>query len=132
MRSQRENRAGLTLIEVLLSITILGIGAGVILTATARCLAVVSSAHHYSTAQRLIAQVGAEQPLTRGMIREGRDSGTFRDERTYRWEREITESEQEEREGLFTIRTRVSWSERGRNRYEESVTWIYIPPEDRW
>lgn len=132
MKRRRGKKTGLTLIEVLLSITILGIGAGVILTATARCLAVVSNARHYSTAHRLIAQVGAEQPLTRGMIREGRDSGTFRDERAYRWEREITESEQEEREGLFTIRTRVSWSDRGRNRYEEAVTWIYIPPEDRW
>lgn len=126
----RKNTHGLTLLEVLLAIAILGVGAAVLLTAAARCMSVVSRARHYSTAQRLIHRVGAENPLSRGMIDTGRASGTFSDEPAYRWERELTESEQEEREGLFTLRTRVSWSDRGQDRYEETVTWIYIPPEE--
>ncbi|MGE4490137.1 MAG: prepilin-type N-terminal cleavage/methylation domain-containing protein [Kiritimatiellales bacterium] len=123
-------KAGLTLIEVLLAVVILGIGAGVLMLATARCLAVISKSRHYSTAQRLIQQVSAEHPLTRGMVEAGRDSGEFDNEENYSWEREITEPEDENREGLYTVRTRVSWSERGKASFEEVVTWVYIPPEE--
>ncbi len=121
-------KAGLTLIEVMLAIIILGIGSGTLMLATARCLAVVTKARHYSTAQRLIQQVGAENPLSRGELRDETASGDFDD--GYRWEREILESEDENREGLYTIRTRVSWSQRGKECYEEIVTWHYIEPEE--
>lgn len=122
-------RAGLTLIEVLLAMVILGIGSGVLLLATARCLAIVSKARHYSTAQRLILQTDAMQPLNRGEIRPGTESGTFDNAPGYKWEREITEPDDENRKGLYTVRTRVSWSDRGRETFEEVVTWHYIKPE---
>ena len=119
---------GLTLIEVMLSIIILGIGSGALMLATARCISVVSKARHYSTAQRLILRVGAENPLTRGELRDEIESGDFDD--GYKWEREVVESENEDREGLYTVRTRVSWSTRGKERFEEVVTWHYIEPEE--
>ena len=122
-------KKGLTLIEVLLAVAILGIGAGVLMLATARCLAVISQSRHYSAAQRLILQVGAEHPLTRSTIEAGSESGSFDDEPDYTWSREITEPENENRKGLYTVRTRVSWSDRGRASFEEVITWHYIPPE---
>lgn len=125
-----QRKKGLTLIEVLLAVVILGVGAGVLMLATARCLAVVSKTRHYSTAQRLILRVGAEHPLTRAEIDAGSESGDFHDEPGYTWEREISEPEDENREGLYTVRTRVIWSDRGRNSYEETVTWHYIHPEE--
>ncbi len=125
----RQSAMGLTLIEVMLAIVILGIGSGTLMLATARCLAVVTKARHYSTAQRLIQQVGAENPLSRGELRDETTSGDFDD--GYSWEREVTESEDENREGLYTVRIRVSWSQRGKERYEEIVTWHYIEPEER-
>jgi len=124
------SRRGITLIEVLLAVVILGIGSGVLLLATARCLAIISKSQRYSTAQRLIGQVGAEHPLTRAEIEAGKESGTFDDEADYRWEREITEPEDENRKGLYTVRTRVSWSDRGRDSFEEVITWHYIKPEE--
>jgi prepilin-type N-terminal cleavage/methylation domain-containing protein len=124
-------RRGLTLIEVLLAVVMLGIGAGVLMAATSRCLAVVVKARHYSTAQRLILRVGAENPLTRGEIDPGTETGDFSDTPGYTWEREIIEPEEEYREGLYTVRTRVGWSDRGREAFEETVTWLYIPQEDR-
>lgn len=124
------SRRGITLIEVLLAVVILGIGSGVLLLATARCLAIISKSQRYSTAQRLIGQVGAEHPLTRAEIKAGKDSGSFDDEADYRWEREITEPEDENRKGLYTVRTRVSWSDRGRDSFEEVITWHYIKPEE--
>ncbi|MBI9020785.1 MAG: prepilin-type N-terminal cleavage/methylation domain-containing protein [Verrucomicrobia bacterium] len=121
-------RAGLTLIEVMLSIVILGIGSGVLMLATARCIAVVSKARHYSNAQRFIFQIGAEHPLTRGEIDAGIESGEF--DGGYEWEREVVEPEDENREGLYTIRTRISWSTRGKECFEEIVTWHYIPVKE--
>jgi len=47
-----------------------------------------------------------------------------------RWEREIIEPEDEYREGLYTVRTRVNWSTRGKERFEEIVTWHYVTPEE--
>lgn len=120
--------AGLTLIEVMLAIVILGVGSGVLMLATARCLAVVTKARHYSTAHRLILRVGTENPLTRGEMDAGIESGDFED--GTRWERKVIEPEDENREGLYTVRTRVSWSTRGKERFEEIVTWHYIEPEE--
>lgn len=130
--SRKRSRRGLTLIEVMLSIVILGIGTGVLLLATAKCLAIVTKSQRYSTAQRLIQQVGAEHPLTRSEIEPGTESGRFDDEEDYRWEREIIENEDENeyRKGLYTVRTRVIWSDRGQNSFEETVTWLYITPEE--
>lgn len=125
----KQFKSGMTLIEVLLAVAILGVGAGVLMMATARCLAVISKSRHYSTAQRLILQVGAEHPLTRGSIKVDSDSGRFDDDPDYTWERQITEPEDENRKGLYTVRTRVSWSDRGKTSFEEVVTWQYIPPE---
>ncbi|MBC8206800.1 MAG: prepilin-type N-terminal cleavage/methylation domain-containing protein [Kiritimatiellales bacterium] len=119
--------AGLTLIEVMLAIVILGVGAGTLLVATARCVAVATKARHYSAAHRLMLRVDVENPLTRGEIEDGVESGTFDDR--YSWEREILESENEDREGLYTIRTRVSWSARGRDAFEEAVTYLYVSPK---
>lgn len=123
-------KAGLTLVEVMLAIAILGIGAGVLLTATSRCMAVATRAQHYSRAQRLMLRVEAENPISRGRdeIDTGTDSGTF--ENGYKWEREITESDAEGREGLYTVRTRVSWSSRGNESFEEIQQYLYIRPDD--
>jgi len=123
-------RRGLTLIEVMLAVVILGIGAGVLLLATARCLSIVVKSQRYSTAQRLIGQVDTEHPLTRAKIEADTESGTFDHDPDYRWEREISESENENLKGLFTVRTRVSWSDRGRSSFEEVNTWRFIRPEE--
>ncbi len=124
------NSRGLTLIEVLLAVAILGVGAGVLMLATARCLAVISQSRHYSAAQRLILQVGAENPLTRADLEVKSESGKFSDDPDYTWEREIIEPENENQKGLYTVRTRVRWSDRGRESFEEVVTWHYIQPEE--
>jgi prepilin-type N-terminal cleavage/methylation domain-containing protein len=119
---------GLTLVEVMLAVVILGIGSGALTVATARCISVLIKARHYSTAHRLIYQVEAENPLSRGEVDDGTTSGTF--DNGYTWEREITESDDENREGLYTVRTRVSWSATGKKSFEEIITFHYIEPEE--
>lgn len=123
-------KKGLTLVEVMLAIAILGIGAGVLLVATSRCMAVATKTQRYSRAHRLMLRVKAENPISRGRdeIVTGTDSGTFEDD--FSWEREITESDAEGREGLYTVRTRVSWSARGKNAFEETRHYLYIRPDE--
>ncbi len=113
----------------MLAVVILGIGAGILLLATARCLSIVTKAKRYSTAQRLVLQVGAQKPLARANVEAGSESGDFDDTPGYTWERVITESENENQKGLYTVRTRVKWSDRGRDSFEETVMFHYIPPE---
>jgi len=125
----RQSTIGMTLIEVMLAIVILGIGAGTLLVATARCMAVATKSRHYSTAHRLLLRVNTENPLTRSEVDDGTESGTFED--GYSWEREIIENENEDREGLYTVRTRITWSARGRNAFEETTSYLYIPPEEK-
>jgi prepilin-type N-terminal cleavage/methylation domain-containing protein len=124
----RQSRMGLTLIEVMLAIVILGIGAGVLLVATSQCMSVATKARHYSRAHSLIFRVKAENPLSRGEVEDGLESGEFED--GYTWEREITESETEGREGLYTVRTRVSWSMSGTTSFEEVTEYHYVRPSD--
>jgi len=123
-------KRGLSLIEVMLAVVILGIGSGILLLATARCLSIVTKSQRYSTAQRLILRVGAEHPLVRVSIEAKSESGRFDNDPGYTWKREIIEPEEESRKGIYTVRTRVSWSDRGRESFEEVVTWHYIPPEE--
>lgn len=121
----KSTRRGLTLIEVMLAVVILGIGSGVLLVAISRCMAVATRAKHYSHAQRLLLRIEAEHPISRNEIDEGTESGTFRD--GYRWEREIVQSEAEGREEIYTIHTRVSWSARGTDSFESTTVYRYIP-----
>lgn len=124
----RSSKTGLTLLEVMLAVVILGVGSATLLVATARCMAVAVKARHYSTARLLMKQVEAENPLTRSRLREGTESGSF--DEGYEWEREISALEEEGREGLYRIRTRISWSMRGRQAFEELTTYRFILPED--
>lgn len=123
-----KKRTGLTLIEVMLSIVILAIGSGILMVAIGRCMAVATKAQHYSTARHLLLQVETENPITRADLSEGTESGSIDD--TYSWEREIIKNETEERDGLYTIRTRIGWSARGKDAFEEVTEYRYIKPED--
>ena len=126
----RRPRSGLTLVEVLLALAILGAGLVVLVATASRCLAVARQAKQYETARLLLDRVDLENPLQlEEEIEAGTEEGRFEgDYRDYRWTRVIQEMwEEEEDEGLFQVTTRVSWSDRGHNAYEETVTFLYAP-----
>lgn len=117
--------AGMSLIEVLLALTILGAGVVILVTGAARSLSIARRAQHYSAAQHLLAVVDLELPvLTAGELEQSPESGTFEPPyELYRWERtaEIFGPEQDQ---LFLVRTRVFWSDRGSETSEEIVTLV--------
>ncbi len=138
VRSQRSEvggcvtrRAGLTLVEVMLALAVLAIGLTALISAASRCLSVVRQSRSYATSRNLLTRVELEKPLVlEEEIQAGSDSGGFGfDFPGYRWTREIEVVGKDE-EGLFLVRTRVYWSERSQEFFDEVITYLYKPEEE--
>lgn len=126
-------RAGMTLIEVLLAITILGLGLSALLVGSTRCLAVVRQARNYETARRLLPRVEIESPLDPDDegLKEQEESGDFKPGETgFRWRRTVLQIGEKE-DGLFEIVTQVTWADDGRASQETLTTWKYEPKAAR-
>lgn len=110
---------------------ILGIAGVVLVTAASQCLAVVRAGHLYSQAHALLQRVELENPLFLEEIQPGTEEGRFPDPDLSRfaWRRDI-EVVGEETEGLFEVRTRILWSDRGRKGFEEIIYYRFAPEED--
>ena len=117
----------MTLIEVMIAMIILSIGASSLLMAMSRCLSVVRTARSREVARSLIARVDLENPIESVDMEELTESGTFEDAEGYVWFREILMVDQEERPGLLLVTTRVQWAERGRDAFEEVTIYRYAP-----
>ncbi len=133
MTARAGGRAGLTLIEVLIAAAILGVGMTALLTASSRCLAVMRAAKQYQEAQWALNLGELEHPVL--MVTSG---GLEIDPET-QWAvsatrygngliftREVEEAHPEEEDGLYLLRTRVSWSRDERSGYEEIVRYVFV------
>jgi len=124
-------KAGLTLIEVMLAMAILSLGLVVVVEGVGRCLAIARAARLYNQAHALLPRVELMNPLLNVELQPGVErgsfDGTFSD---FSWEREISMIGEEEDDRLFEVRTRVSWSARGKKAYEEVVEYRYSPLDE--
>jgi len=125
-------KSGMTLIEVLLAVVILGTALMALVEGASRALAVVRQARNYEQARRMLGLVEAENPLRlEDEITAGQDSGGFTGGPSgWSWVRIIEDfgAEDEEQEGLFQVTTRVYWSQSGDRRgMEETVQMLYVP-----
>ena len=130
MRGDR--RAGMTLVEVMLAVVILGISLGALVEGASRALAVVRQARNYEQARHMLGRVDAENPLRLlDEIEAGEESGTFEGGPAgWSWTRTIEDfgAEDEEQEGLFRLTTRVTWGREGERRgMEQTVQMLYVP-----
>lgn len=131
-RGQR-SRAGLTLIEVLLALAILGVGLSVLVASAGRAMSVVKQVRHFTTARHLLDILDLEQPIEDLAALMGiTESGGFESPNdAYSWERSVEpmiNMEDEETE-YFIVRSRILWSDRGRSSFEERVTGQYAVVE---
>jgi len=117
----------MTLIEVMLAMIVLSIAAAGLLLGMLRSLAVVKTARNRETARSLVARVDIEYPIESVDLDDMSESGTFEDNEGFIWYRDIEMVDQEERPGLFIVTTRVQWSERGREAFEETMIYRYAP-----
>ncbi len=127
MNGKPTSKIGMTLIEVLIALIILSVGVSSLMVAMTRCLAVVRTARNRDVARNLLRQVNVENPIDRKTIEETFDSGQFEDHDGFTWNREILMVDEEERPGLFLVTTRIQWSERGKDAFEEVIEYKYAP-----
>ena len=122
---------GLSLVEVMIAVLIMGIGISSLVAAATKSLAVAQKAREYETVRRLIGQVDLEVPIDLEEIDEGvetgRFSGRFSD---YSWKREIEELEADELQ-MYLVTTSVSWSDRGQQVTETVRTYVHGPSYER-
>ncbi|MCK5675716.1 MAG: prepilin-type N-terminal cleavage/methylation domain-containing protein [Verrucomicrobia bacterium] len=127
MKSIPASKKGMTLIEVLIAMVILSVGVSSLMLAMSRCLAVVRTARNRDVARGLIQRVDIENPIESADMEEFSESGDFEDTEGYTWFRETLRVDEEERPGLFLVTTRIQWSEKGRDAFEEITIYKYTP-----
>jgi len=116
--------SGFTLVEAVLALAILSVGVFVLVEATAKCLSIVRLSRDYQNVRMVLGQGDGEHPL-RGTnsIEENTVAPVEYDGYTYSRELEPIDGEKK----LFLVTTRVAWSEKGRESYEEMVSYLYCP-----
>lgn len=131
IHAHHRSRAGLTLIEVMLTMVILTIGGIVLISSVSQCLAVVRAARLYNHAHTLLARIELEHPLFDEDVQVGTERGRFSGAEygNFEWMR-VTEVVGDEEDRLFEVRTRVSWARRGQTGFEEVTYYRYAPEED--
>ena len=129
--AKAKSRCGLTLIEVLIAIAILGAGLAVMMTGASRCLAVMKVARNFQTVQWTLGLALAEHPLF--------PTNTLKDievsPQDYKgmiFERTVDEKKDTKNDdGLYVVRTSVGWKDRGRTWHEEMVQYVYLTEDQR-
>ena len=118
---------GLTLVEAVLALAILSIGIFILVETTAKCLAVVRLSRNYQTARAALDRGESEYPLHgTNSIEQNEVAGV--DYNGYVFSRALQPVEGETR--LYTVITRVRWSETGHESGEELVSYVYCPNEE--
>ena len=126
---RRRDCRGMTLVEVLLAAFILGVGLMVLVTASSRCIAVLRRASLFQAARWALDRGEADNPLVRtnDVMTLAVKAESVAEGLTY--SREIEEDENED--GLYVVRARVTWSRDGREFNEEVVRYMLEDPNDR-
>ena len=114
---------GFTLVEAVLALAIMTISAVALLAAASRCLAVARVARNYQTAVSVLNIGEMEHPLiaTNEVFENVVEPVTY--ENGFVFSRTVEAREDEE--DMFVVRTRVSWSARGKDAFEEVATYLY-------
>ncbi len=123
-------KSGMTLIEVLMALAILAISAGVLMTATSRCLAVVSNAKNYYEARRILETGELDYPLLVVQKKNEKELkalnlnvGPIEYPRNFSYQR--TSERDPDKEDLMIVKSRVSWSAKGNQASEEVTSYLY-------
>ena len=117
--------SGLTLIEVVLSVSILSLGLVILLTAVTRCLAVINAAGKYQKVSAVLSQAEAEYPVEAAADIEGLNVEETPYPGGFVYTRKVDEKEDDEEDGLWVVRSRVAWSEKNREMGEEVVRYVF-------
>ena len=120
---------GLTLVEVLLAVAILGAGLTIRLTGAARCVSVMKVSKKYQEARWTLQRGELEYPVS--VTNEIEDikvsPQTYPNGLTFERDVDDEPTAEEEQDGLYVVRSKVTWTEKGRELSEELVRYVYHP-----
>jgi Tfp pilus assembly protein PilV len=120
---------GLTLVEVLLAVAILGAGLTIMLTGAARCVSVMKVSKKYQEARWTLQRGELEYPVS--VTNEIEDikvsPQTYPNGLTFERDVDDEPTAEEEQDGLYVVRSKVTWTEKGRELSEELVRYVYHP-----
>ncbi|MBT3294792.1 MAG: prepilin-type N-terminal cleavage/methylation domain-containing protein [Verrucomicrobia bacterium] len=122
-------QSGFSLIEVVIAAAILGVSLTVLLTAASRCLLVLSIATHYQEAQLTRSAAEVEYPLNVTNELDELNVAQITTDNGLTFER-FVEEEDEDEDDLYVVTTRVGWSARGNERFDDVVQYVYYVDED--
>jgi prepilin-type N-terminal cleavage/methylation domain-containing protein len=122
-------KKGFTLVEVLLAVVILSLGLTVILTGTGRCLAVMKRAQTYQNAIFALQKGEAEHPLT--TVTNDVKNLEVQDEKYGEFTYSRTVDEDTDEDGLYAVHSRVTWTQRGKESFEEVVCYVLCPNDKK-
>jgi hypothetical protein len=132
-RGRRRGEAGLTLVETLMAIAVLGIGLSILVSSAGQALGVVKRSRHFETARHLFDIVELENPILEieAMADQTESGGFEAPNDAYTWTRTVEPmfNFEDEETGFYVIRTRIRWSDRGQQSYEEMVTGVFAGTE---
>ena len=123
-----DSTPALTLIESVLALAILSIGLFVLVSTTAKCLAIVRISRNYHTARTVLEQGEIDYPLRETNTVEDNVVPTVEYPCGFTFSRELEAVGGED--ALFIVTTRVSWSETGHKSFEEVTSYLYCPSTD--
>ncbi len=127
-KAKGNKRSGLTLIETVLALAILAISVVVFAETTARCFKVIRVSRNYEIARAILDRGESDFPLSgTNSISENEVDG-FMYENGFKFSRTLEKMEEEEK--VFIVKTRVTWSEYGKDAFEEVVSLLYCPNAD--
>jgi prepilin-type N-terminal cleavage/methylation domain-containing protein len=121
-RHRRRRRAGFTLVEVLVSLVLMGIVIPVAMRGAALATRASGLARHTAEAATL-GEAKLAEMVTQGDWASGGTEGDFPGFPDYRWRLESTERDL----GITELRMAVSWKERGEDRAVYVSTFTYVP-----
>ncbi len=134
IKSQHANRpnrgydAGVTLVEAILALAILGIGIFVLIETTARCLAVIRTSKHYQNARAVLDRGELDYPITATNAAEDNIVTDAEYPGGFKFSRSIEPVDGEE--DLYIVKTKVTWSESGHASFEEVIGYLYCPAKN--
>jgi len=113
-----------------MALAILTVAAGVLMTATSRCLAVVRTAKNYYEARRILETGELEYPLLVIQKKGEKDLkplnlniGPIEYPNGFSYQRKSERSA--DKEDLMIVSSKVTWSAKGKSAFEEVTTYLY-------
>lgn len=123
---RKNNRRGLTLLEVVLALAIIGFGVAALSTATSRCLALVTTSKTYHKARYALELAELKFPIIEvdGELanKEVPDTEILPG---FTFTRTAESPADYEDTGLYLLHNRVSWEGTGSNTGEETIRYLY-------